>query len=78
MTDGQIFGLLWGPFAILFGSFFIVKRDMISRLARKQREVQGIKLTPHTQSPALMAVAGVIAICAGIAVTIAASSGALR
>lgn len=78
MTDGQWFALLWGPFAVTMGTIFVVKRERISQLARRQRQQRGQEVTEHTQSPTLMAIGGAVFIVAGIVVFIMAITGGLR
>ena len=77
MTEGQIVALLWGPFAVLFGTCFIVFRNQISTAARAQRARRGIELSPEAQSPLVQCVGGVVLVIAGIAVFIGGLTGAL-
>ncbi|WBM81033.1 hypothetical protein KIV56_07190 [Cryobacterium breve] len=72
---GQGFFMLWGPFAVLFGSCFIVFREKISRAARAQRLRQGIRLRDWEQSPRLILVAGAFAIIVGLVATVGSWSG---
>ncbi|BDZ49145.1 hypothetical protein GCM10025867_13860 [Frondihabitans sucicola] len=72
------FALLWGPFAILFGAFFIVFRRTVSNAARARRERQGIRVGPNTQPPLLMALAGGFFMVVGVVALIAALTGAIR
>lgn len=78
MTSGQTFAALWGPFAIVFGTCFIVFREWISARARTRRERQGLTVTPDTQSPTLMAVAGGFLVLAGIGVLVGGLTGVIR
>ena len=78
MSSGQVFALLWGPFAIAFGVMFIVKRTRISEMARLQRRQQGIRVSGRTQSPALMALGGALFVMLGIGVSIGALTGQIR
>ncbi|MEC5150522.1 hypothetical protein RCH22_002163 [Cryobacterium psychrotolerans] len=78
MSSGQVFALLWGPFAIAFGVTFIVQRARISELARRQRRHQGLRVSQRTQSPALMAVSGALLVVLGICVLIGALIGQIR
>lgn len=78
MADHQLGALLWGVFAIPFGTCFIVFREWISERARLRYEERGIKLTSRTQSPMLMGIAGGILVVAGIAVVIGVLTGAGR
>jgi len=78
MSSGHEFALLWGPFAIAFGSIFIVKRARISELARLQRRQQSIRVARRTQSPAVMATGGALLMFFGVVVLIAAITGQIR
>ncbi|GAA4267135.1 hypothetical protein [Frondihabitans peucedani] len=76
--SAHIATLIWGPFAIVFGTCFVVFRQHISRQARAQRERRGIKIGPNTQSPAVMAIGGVILVCAGIFALVGGATGLLH
>jgi hypothetical protein len=76
--DGHTFALIWAPFAILLGAFFIVFRRTVSNAARARRERQGIRVGPNTQSPALMAAGGAFFMVVGVVVLIVTLSGGLN
>ena len=78
MPDGQLFALLWGPFAIVLGTCFIVFRERISAKARAQYVARGRKLTPSTQSPMLMAVGGSFFVVLGFVVLVGGMTGAIH
>lgn len=75
MTEGQWAAVLFSPVCVIFGVCFIVFRRHISDAARDVRRQQGRPITENTQSPALMAAAGVLFACVGIVLPIAAFSG---
>lgn len=76
--SAHIATLIWGPFAIVFGACFIVFRRQISRQARAQRERRGTRIGPNTQSPSVMALGGVIFVCAGIFALVGGATGLLH
>lgn len=76
--SGHAFALCWGPFAVVFGTCFIIFRRQISRMARAQRNMRGARVGPSTQSPILMAIGGAFFIVVGIVVFVGALMGFLR
>ncbi|GAA3747433.1 hypothetical protein GCM10022239_23710 [Leifsonia bigeumensis] len=78
MTEGQIVALVWGPFAMIFGTCFFFFRNQISRLARAQRVRRGYAIGPHTQSPLLMAAGGLSLVIVGALVAAGGATGILR
>jgi hypothetical protein len=77
MTTGQVVAVVWGAVAIVFGVFFVLQRDRISRAAREVRARRGGRVGPRTQSPGLMAAGGTFLVVAGAAVLVAGLTGAL-
>lgn len=75
MTEGQWAAVLFSPVSLIFGVCFIVFRRHISNAARDVRRQQGQPVTENTQSPFLVAGAGVFFACVGIVLPIAAFSG---
>ena len=78
MTEGQWFAVLWGPYAMIFGSVLVLAREPISRFFRAQRERRGIPLTPNAQSPARTAIGGIFSFVAGAAVLALGVTGIFR
>jgi hypothetical protein len=70
MTDDQKAALLFGPIAILWGALFVAARTSISEKARAQRARAGQHVGPRTQTPAQMAIGGVLTMVVGVAVVI--------
>lgn len=77
MTTGQVVAVVWGAVAIVFGVFFVLQRERISRAAREVRARRGGRVGPRTQSPALMAAGGAFLVVAGAAVLVAGLTGSL-
>lgn len=75
MTEGQWAAVLFSPVCLIFGVCFIVFHRHISDAARDVRSQQSQPVTENTQSPFLMAAAGVFMACIGIVLPIAAFSG---
>jgi hypothetical protein len=70
MEPGQIFALVWGGIAIVFGSWLLTKRHHIAQLARAERERKGTSLGKRTQTPLALGVAGTLFLIVGLGVTV--------
>ena len=77
MPEDQIAALIGGPIAAAWGMGFILLREPISRAARAQRERRGMKLTPSTQSPRVIAIGGAAFVVFGILVFVSGITKAL-
>lgn len=77
MTTGQVVAVVWGAVAVVFGVFFVLQRDRISRAALEVRARRGGHVGPRTQSPRLMAAGGAFLVVAGAAVLVAGLTGSL-
>lgn len=77
MSTGQVVAVVWGSVAVVFGVFFVLQRERVSRAARDVRARRGGRVGPRTQSPARTAAAGGFFAVAGVAVLVAGLTGAL-
>jgi len=77
MTTGQVVAVAWGAVAVVFGVFFVLQRDRVSRAARRVRARRGGHVGPRTQSPGVMAAGGAFLVVAGAAVLVAGLTGSL-
>ncbi|MET1045048.1 MAG: hypothetical protein ABWX59_13130 [Microbacteriaceae bacterium] len=70
MEPGQIFALVWGAIAIVFGVWLLTRRHRIAQLARAERERKGTSLGKRTQTPIALGLAGTLFLVVGLAVTV--------
>ncbi|NHC15031.1 hypothetical protein [Motilibacter deserti] len=69
MTEGQVVSLLWGPFAVLFGIYWIRHRHKIATTISPS-------LLPHG-NPAVAGATGVFLVVAGVLVAALGGTGVL-
>jgi Mn2+/Fe2+ NRAMP family transporter len=77
MTSSQVVALVISPFVAVFGVFFITSRHHISRVARQLRREQKQYVGPHTQSPTLMLVGGIVFVIAAALIAVRALTGVI-
>jgi uncharacterized membrane protein len=69
---------IWSPFAILFGLFWVIFRQRVSKGIRENWRERQMKVGPRTQSPATVAAAGALFMVAGVGVLVGYATGVLR
>jgi hypothetical protein len=70
MNPGQIFAMVWGLVAIVFGLSLVRFRQTISESVRESRRQRGKKVGPGSRPPMLFAVGGAVFAIVGAAVVV--------
>jgi hypothetical protein len=70
MEAGQIFALVWGLIAIVFGGVMLTMRHRIAQVAKAERERKGTSLGRRSQTPLALGIGGTLFLLAGLAVSV--------
>jgi hypothetical protein len=70
MEAGQIFALVWGVIAIIFGGVLLTMRHKIAQVAKAERERNGTSLGRRSQTPLALGIAGTLFLLVGLAVSV--------
>jgi hypothetical protein len=58
MNPGQVFAIVWGVLAVVFGLSLVRFRWTISESVRESRRQRGKKIGPNSRPPLLFAIGG--------------------
>ncbi|WP_157156191.1 MULTISPECIES: hypothetical protein [unclassified Diaminobutyricimonas] len=70
MEAGQIFALVWGVIAIVFGGVLLAMRHKIAQVAKAERERNGTRLGRRSQTPLALGIVGTLFLLVGLAVSV--------
>ncbi len=70
MNPGQVFAMVWGIVAVVFGLSLVRFRQTISDSVRESRRQRGKKVGPNSRPPLLFAIGGGVFAFAGFSVVV--------
>lgn len=70
MNPGQVFAMVWGVVAVVFGLSLVRFRRTISESVRESRRQRGKKIGPNSRPPLLFAIGGATFALAGATVVV--------